>query len=91
MLTSDVRGYSVIAERTPPERLAEQLRQHRAAMNDAVLAEDGTIMQYVGDEVMAVFGAPFPLEGHASRGVAAAAAMHDAQEPVNVKWRAAGW
>lgn len=91
VLMSDVRGYTTISERTPPERLARQLQQHRAAMNAAVLAQGGTIMQYVGDAVMAVFGAPFPLDGHASRGIAAAAAMHEAQEAVNAKWRVAGW
>jgi len=47
-------------------------------MNHAVLAEGGTVMQFVGDAVMAVFGAPFPQADHAQRALAAALAMHAA-------------
>ena len=66
VLMSDVRGYSAIAERTDPTVLAGQLDEHRREMNTAILAEGGTVMQYVGDAVMAVFGAPFPQEDHAA-------------------------
>ena len=64
---SDVRGYSAIAEHSDPTVLAGQLNEHRAAMNRAVLDNGGTVMQYVGDAVMAVFGAPFPQADHADR------------------------
>ena len=60
VLMSDIRGYSTIAERTDPTQLAGQLNEHRAAMNGAILGDGGTVMQFVGDAVMAVFGAPFP-------------------------------
>ncbi|MDQ3735452.1 MAG: response regulator, partial [Actinomycetota bacterium] len=58
VLMSDIRGYSAIAERTDPSALAGQLNAHRASMNGAIHAEGGTVMQFVGDAVMAVFGAP---------------------------------
>ncbi len=83
VLMSDIRGYSAIAERTPPTLLAAQLNEHRAAMNYAILDEGGTVMQFVGDAVMAVFGAPFPQEDHPERAVAAAAAMHASQALLN--------
>ena len=67
VLMSDIRGYSGIAERADPSALARQLNEHRAEMNHAVLDAGGTVMQFVGDAVMAVFGAPVPLENHADR------------------------
>jgi class 3 adenylate cyclase/DNA-binding NarL/FixJ family response regulator len=90
VLMSDVRGYSAIAERTSPSRLAGQLGGHRAEMNRALLAHGGTVMQFVGDAVMAVFGAPTSQSDHADRAVAAASAMHDAQAKVNARWTADG-
>jgi adenylate cyclase len=90
VLMSDIRGYSGIAERTDPTVLAGQLDEHRREMNAAVLAEDGTLMQYVGDAVMAVFGAPFPQDDHAARALRAAEAMHRRQEEVDRRWEAQG-
>src|SRR5262249_57771354 len=46
----------------------------------------GTVMQFVGDAVMAVFGAPFPQPDHADRAVAAASAMHGLQSEINARW-----
>jgi len=86
VLMSDIRGYSAIAERSDPSTLAGQLNRHRAVMNRAVLEHRGTVMQFVGDAVMAVFGAPDPVEDHADRAVAAAIAMHVAQDEVNREW-----
>src|SRR4051794_23599384 len=90
VLMSDIRGYSGIAERTSPTALAAQLNEHRAAMNGAILGEEGTVMQFVGDAVMAVFGAPIPQADHASRALAAASAMHDAQHLLNERWQTEG-
>jgi class 3 adenylate cyclase len=55
-------------------------------MNRAILAQSGTVMQFVGDSVMAVFGAPLPEQDHAQRALAAAHAMHEAQAEVNARW-----
>jgi class 3 adenylate cyclase/ActR/RegA family two-component response regulator len=90
VLMSDVRGYSTIAEHADPTTLAGQLRTHRREMNEAILGQEGTVMQYVGDAVMAVFGAPFPQEDHADRALRAALAMHERQEAVNETWAAEG-
>ena len=90
VLMSDIRSYSTIAEHADPSQLAGQLNTHRAAMNHAILGEAGTVMQFVGDAVMAVFGAPFPQPDHADRAVAAARAMHSMQAEINARWRADG-
>ncbi len=90
VLMSDVRGYTTIAEHADPAVLAQQLNRHRAEMNRAILGAGGTVMQYVGDVVMAVFGAPVASSDHAERALAAAGAMHRAQHAVNDEWRAEG-
>jgi class 3 adenylate cyclase/ActR/RegA family two-component response regulator len=90
VLMSDVRGYTSIAEHADPVVLAGQLNRHRAEMNRAVLGAGGTVMQYVGDAVMAVFGAPVACSDHAQRALAAAEAMHRAQHAVNEEWLAEG-
>jgi adenylate cyclase len=88
VLMSDVRGYSGIAERTDPSVLAGQLNGHRSEMNAAILEEGGTVMQYVGDAVMAVFGAPFPQGDHIERAACASVAMHRRQATLDAAWRA---
>jgi adenylate cyclase len=90
VLMSDIRSYSTIAEHADPSQLAGQLNTHRAAMNRAILGEGGTVMQFVGDAVMAVFGAPFPQPDHADRSTAAAASMHSLQDEINLLWAAEG-
>jgi adenylate cyclase len=90
VLMSDIRGYSTISEHTDPSLLAQQLNRHRAEMNGAILAAGGTVMQYVGDAVMAVFGAPEPSTDHADRALVAAAAMHASQSEVNTQWTQEG-
>ena len=86
VLMSDIRGYSTIAERTTSTALAAQLNEHRAVMNRAILDQEGTVMQFVGDAVMAVFGAPTLQVDHADRAIASAFAMHAAQDELNRRW-----
>lgn len=90
VLMSDIRGYSGIAEDADPSALARQLNAHRAEMNHAVLDAGGTVMQFVGDAVMAVFGAPVPQDDHADRALEAALDMHARQTVVNTRWKDEG-
>jgi class 3 adenylate cyclase/ActR/RegA family two-component response regulator len=90
VLMSDIRGYSTIAEHADPSSLAYQLNVHRREMNRAIVSAGGTVMQFVGDAVMAVFGAPVTVEDHADRAVEAAMAMHAAQAKVNRQWTEEG-
>jgi class 3 adenylate cyclase/DNA-binding NarL/FixJ family response regulator len=90
VLMSDIRGYSGIAERTEPSALAHQLNRHRAEMNHVILESGGTVMQFIGDAVMAVFGAPDQYPDHADKALVAALAMHEAQKGVNAGWLAQG-
>lgn len=90
VVMADIRGYSGIAERTEPAALASQLNSHRALMNHAIIDSGGTVMQFVGDAVMAVFGAPEPMTAHADAALEAARAMHDAQALLNSEWESQG-
>ena len=90
VVMSDIRGYSTIAEDADPTLLAGQLNQHRGEMNRAILAEGGTVMQFVGDAVMAVFGAPLPQADHPDHALRGAIAMHAAQAVVNREWQGQG-
>ncbi len=86
VLMSDIRGYSTIAESADPSVLATQLNEHRAEMSRGILDAGGTVMQFVGDAVMGVFGAPLSQQDHADRAVTAAGSMHAAQDLINEHW-----
>jgi class 3 adenylate cyclase/ActR/RegA family two-component response regulator len=86
VLMSDIRGYSTIAEQVDPSDLAHQLNEHRAEMNHAILEATGTVMQFIGDAVMASFGAPVPSDDHADRALDAARAMLRRQRALNERW-----
>jgi len=90
VLMSDVRGYCGIAESSDPALLAGQLNEHRAAMSEAVSGHEGTVMQFAGDAVLAVFGAPEPRDDHAPRALGSAKAMQTRQAELNERWRANG-
>lgn len=90
VLMSDIRGFTGIAERSDPSHLAGQLNTHRAAVTAPIIDQGGTVMQFAGDSVMAVFGAPFPMEDHPDRALVAALGMHAAQAAVNAGWEEQG-
>ena len=90
VLFSDMRGFTTIAERTAPEVIVETLNQHLTAMTEVVLAHEGTLDKFVGDEVMAVFGAPVPMPDHALRAVQTALAMQRAHGELLTQWAAEG-
>jgi len=90
VLMADIRGYSAIAEHADPSALARQLSEHRAEMNRAILDEGGTVMQFIGDAVMASFGAPVPIDDHADKALRAATAMLERQHVLNARWEQVG-
>jgi class 3 adenylate cyclase/DNA-binding NarL/FixJ family response regulator len=87
VLFSDIRGFSTLAERLGAREVADVVGMHLSAMAEVVAAHGGTIDKFQGDAVMAVFGAPEPLEDHAERALRCAIAMQRRQAELN----AAGW
>jgi adenylate cyclase len=86
-LFSDIRGFSRFSERLPPEALSDFLNEYLTPMTELVLAEDGMLDKYIGDAIMALFGAPVDQTDHARRACRTALAMLAALEPLNQRWR----
>jgi adenylate cyclase len=75
VMFSDLRGFTSFAESLPVERVIEVLNRYLGEMSEAILDSGGTLVAYMGDGIMAVFGAPIEQPDHADRGVAAAREM----------------
>ncbi len=65
ILFADLRGYTALAERIAADQLVDVLNGHLAVAAEAILANEGTISQFTGDQVMALFNAPCPQPDHA--------------------------
>ena len=83
VLMSDLSGFSQLAERLAPERVVELLNVYLRAMTEVVDAYDGAIDEFIGDAVLAIFGAPPPMPDHAVRATACAVAMQQKIAEVN--------
>jgi class 3 adenylate cyclase len=91
VLMSDLRGYTRFAEQGDPTRVMEVLNGYLARMADLVIAHGGTINEFIGDAIFAVFGAPLDQPDHAERAAAAALAMQGAMDELNRGHAARGW
>jgi PAS domain S-box-containing protein len=78
VLFADIRRFTTFAEKLDPEHLIEVLNQYLKIGADAVLAQDGTLDKFNGDQIMGVFNAPNDLPDHTYRAVCAALAMQHA-------------
>jgi adenylate cyclase len=90
VLYADVRGSTRLAERTDPELLVGFINDYLSRMTEVILLHEGTLDKFVGDEVMALFGAPFPQPDHALRAVRVGLAMQEAHLAVMRAWQAQG-
>ncbi len=90
VLFSDIRGFTTVTERGNPEDIVAQLNEYFSKMVDVVFRHHGTVDKFVGDMVMALFGAPVDDEQHAEHAVAAAIDMVRELGGLNRRWAAAG-
>ncbi|MBN2040420.1 MAG: adenylate/guanylate cyclase domain-containing protein [Spirochaetes bacterium] len=86
VLFSDIRGFTTLSEKMTPEGLVEHLNEYLEAMTNIVIKYEGTLDKYVGDEIMAFWGAPVPQEEHALLACKAAVEMMDVLHRLNEKW-----
>ena len=84
ILMSDLRGFTAMSERMEPQSLLAMLNHYLGEMTEIIQRRNGTIIEFIGDGIMAIFGAPAPSDCHASDAVAAAVEMQARMEDINV-------
>ncbi len=90
VLFSDLASYSTICEHLAPVQLMEMLNQYLGEMNLLIDAHHGCVIEFLGDAVLAVFGAPNQQEAHARHAVDCALAMHERLIQLNEEWCRSG-
>ena len=90
VLFSDIRGFTTLAARLTPVETARLLTEYFSEMADCVFKHGGTLDKFIGDEVMAQWGAPISEPDDADRAVAAALDMIDALHRLNANWLSQG-
>ncbi|ALP51936.1 hypothetical protein Tel_01615 [Candidatus Tenderia electrophaga] len=88
ILFSDIRGFTSLSEAMPPHRVVEMLNHYFSVMTEAIFEQRGTIDKFIGDAIMAFWGAPLPEPRHAELALQAAMEMHRRLASVN-QWLAA--
>jgi class 3 adenylate cyclase len=90
LLMSDLRGFTAAADRLQPEQVVRLLNNYLGAMSEVITRFQGTIDEFVGDGILALFGAPLDREDDAARAAACAVAMQIAMAEVNETNRRGG-
>jgi adenylate cyclase len=91
VLFCDMAGFTTIAERLTPTQTIELLSEYHAAMTERIYACEGMLKEYVGDEVMAIFGAPVAQPDHAVRACRAALELRTARVQFSREWAQRGY
>jgi adenylate cyclase len=87
---TDIQSFSTFSEKLSATQLVELLNEYLTAMTDILLEEKGTLDKYEGDAIIAFFGAPMPLEDHATRALRVSAKMQNALLVLREKWISEG-
>lgn len=90
ILFADIRGFTAMSEELPPEEVVSRLNEYLRLMIDIVFEYEGTLDKFIGDAIMAVFGAPVSMGNDEERAVRAALAMQAAVRELNQRWEREG-
>ena len=88
VLFSDIRGFTTISERLPPEQVDEMLREYLTVMTEVVFRHGGTIDKYIGDGIMALYNAPYEDPEHALNAIRTALEFQERAIPFSARWEA---
>ena len=91
ILFADIRGITRISEHAPPEKIVQLLNRYFSAMTDIIFAHGGTLDKYLGDGLMALFGAPTVTPNDASNALSTAVAMQRRLIGINVELHEEGF
>ncbi len=87
ILFADVVGFTSMSEKMSPAAVAYVLNDYLSRMTDVIFRHEGTLDKYIGDAIMAVFGAPLDMPDHAARAIKTALEMRDRLEEWNAERR----
>ena len=90
ILFSDIRGFTTMSESMTPDAIAQLLSEYFTEMVDVIFEHGGTLDKFVGDAILALWGAPIAHADDADSAMRAATAMQQSIEALNTKWAAAG-
>jgi adenylate cyclase len=90
VLFSDIRGFTTFSEKHEPEEVVSLLNEYLGAMTEIVFEYEGTLDKFVGDAIMALWGAPVGQPDHAERAVKCSLAMIDKLKELQAKWTSEG-
>lgn len=85
IIFADIRGFTTISERLPPEQVVELLNEYLTHMTEVIFKYEGTLDKFLGDGLMAIFGAPIPQEDAVLRAVRTALEMREKLLEMNEK------
>jgi adenylate cyclase len=91
VIFTDIRGFTTISEDMQPEALVDMLHSYLTPMTEIVIQHKGTMDKYIGDAVMAVYGAPLDLPDHADRACSTALEMIESLKKLCRAWQSKGW
>lgn len=89
-LFSDIQAFSTFSEMLSSYQLVELMNEYLAAMTDILHEEQGTLDKYIGDAIVAMYGAPLKLQSHAYQSVKSAIRMQKMQVELREKWKSEG-
>jgi adenylate cyclase len=90
VLFSDIRGFTSISEGMSPEELVTLLNEYLTVMTDIVFKYEGTLDKYIGDAIMAIYGAPIVRQNHPASACQSALHMMRELETLNKRWLSEG-
>ena len=90
VMFSDIRSFTSMSEKLPPERLTRILQEYFDAMTEEVMATEGVVDKFIGDGIMAFWGAPIAQPDHADRAITSARRMIARLETLKAHWKDEG-